>query len=426
MTIQEIHTIFLESSGISTDTRTLSSNQLYVALSGDNFNGNTFAQKSIEQGAYKAIIDDKDYAGPHTILVENTLTTLQQLASYHRTYLNIPIIALTGSNGKTTTKELINVVLSQKYKTTATYGNLNNHIGVPLTLLSMTRNTEIGIVEMGANHQKEIEELCRIAQPNYGLITNFGKAHLEGFGGIEGVIKGKSELYTYLKENNGIAFINDLDTIQMVQSQEIESRKTLGSENSDYPITLESASPTVQIRYKNTHISTQLIGAYNFSNTAIAVAIGAYFKLPIPSIKKGLESYLPENNRSQLIHKGSQTIILDAYNANPTSMEAALRNLKLQKTKHSIAFIGDMFEVGETAQQEHQEILILAQKLGITKVFAIGPSFGLSKPLDSSQQVYKSYDHFVNRPKISIPENSTILIKGSRGMKMERIIEWLS
>ena len=256
----------------------------------------------------------------------------------------------------------------------------------------MSKEAEIGIVEMGANHQKEIEALCTIAQPNYGLITNFGKAHLEGFGGIEGVIKGKSELYSYLQGNKGTAFVNDLDPIQMANSQKISDRKTFGSAKSDYPITLEDASPTIQIKIENTPIETQLIGTYNFTNVAIAAAIGSYFKLPIISIKKGLENYLPENNRSQLINKGSHTIILDAYNANPTSMEAALRNLQAQKTKHTFAFIGDMFEVGETSLQEHQEILKLAHQLNITSVFAIGPSFGQSVTLDSTQSVYNSYD----------------------------------
>jgi len=426
MKIEQLHKLFLESTGVSTDTRTLKTNQLYVALSGENFNGNTFAHHAIKQGALKAIIDDKEYVGPNTILVKDTLETLQQLASYHRNYLNLPIIALTGSNGKTTTKELINAVLSEKFKTVATVGNLNNHIGVPLTLLSMSKEAEIGIVEMGANHQKEIEALCTIAQPNYGLITNFGKAHLEGFGGIEGVIKGKSELYSYLQGNKGTAFVNDLDPIQMANSQKISDRKTFGSVKSDYPITLEDASPTVQIKFENTPIETQLIGTYNFTNAAIAAAIGSYFKLPIISIKKGLENYLPENNRSQLINKGSHTIILDAYNANPTSMEAALRNLQAQKTKHTFAFIGDMFEVGETSLQEHQEILKLAHQLNITSVFAIGPSFGQSVTLDSTQSVYNSYDVFAQSSIPTIPANCTILIKGSRGMKMERVLDRLA
>lgn len=432
MSIQELHSLFLTSSGICTDTRKLVPNQLYFALSGENFNGNSFAKSAIEQGAHKAIIDQEEYNTEDTILVKDVLTTLQELAKYHRQYLKIPIIGLTGSNGKTTTKELINAALSQKFKTYATQGNFNNHIGVPLTLLAMNKQTEIGVVEMGANHQKEIEELCSIAQPNYGLITNFGKAHLEGFGGIEGVIKGKSELYTYLLQNQATAFINDKDPIQLAKSQMIANRKTFGSSESNYPITLEKEAPNLSVSYKNTTINSHLSGTYNFTNIAVAVALGVYFNVPIKAIKKGIESYRPKNNRSQLIKIGNHTIILDAYNANPTSMDAALRNLKTQASQNSIAFIGDMFEVGRTTLQEHQAILDLAQELRTTHVYAIGPSFGQSQPNSTHQEVYHSYEdftHSLSASKVSLskilPDHSTILIKGSRGMKMERILDLL-
>ncbi len=425
MSIQELHIVFLKSTGVCTDTRSLQSGQLYFALKGENFNGNKFAHQALKEGALKAIIDEKRYQNEDTILVKDVLQTLQELATYHRNYLNIPIIGLTGSNGKTTTKELINAVLSQKFKTYATQGNYNNHIGVPLTLLSMNTETEIGIVEMGANHQKEIEALCEIAQPNYGLITNFGKAHLEGFGGIEGVIKGKSELYAYLKKSNGIAFIYDLDPIQVKQSKGIGTIRTFGSLDSDYPTLLENTDPTVSIELNNKHITTQLIGAYNFTNIAVAAAVGAYFNMAHSEIKKGLESYIPDNNRSQVLTKGEHTIILDAYNANPTSMAAAIRNLNLQKKAHTIAFIGDMFEVGDTALQEHQEILKLANTLGIQEVYAVGPSFGKSTPENDKQWVFESYDAFAKAYSFSIPYTSTILIKGSRGMRMERILEIL-
>ena len=425
MTTQELHALFLQSNGVCTDTRTLKPNQLYFALSGDNFNGNTFASQAVEKGALKAIIDQKKYESSQTILTKNTLETLQELASYHRAYLGIPIIGLTGSNGKTTTKELINAVLSQKFTTYATQGNFNNHIGVPLTLLAMTKETEIGIVEMGANHQKEIEALCKISKPNYGLITNFGKAHLEGFGGIEGVIKGKSELYTYLKNNEGTAFVYDLDPIQIEKSKGISKKKTFGSPQSDYPIALEETNPTITIKANNTRIESQLIGTYNFTNIGVAAVIGSYFNLSNDAIKKGIESYIPENNRSQQIQRQGYAIILDAYNANPTSMEAALQNLQTQNTSNTIAFIGDMFEVGDTALQEHQDILQLAHSIGINQVIAIGPSFGVSTPVNEKQQLFENYDAFAEAYSPIIPNNSTILIKGSRGMKMERILDIL-
>lgn len=425
MSIQELHSLFLQSTGVCTDTRSLQSGQLYFALKGENFNGNKFAQQALKNGALKAIIDEEEHQQEGTVLVKNVLHTLQELASYHRNYLNIPIIGLTGSNGKTTTKELINTVLSQKFKTFATQGNFNNHIGVPLTLLSMTTETEIGIVEMGANHQKEIEALCEIAQPNYGLITNFGKAHLEGFGGIKGVIKGKSELYAYLKKSKGAAFIYDLDPLQVTQSKGIETIKTFGSLDSDYPIVLESANPSVRIELHNEQITTQLIGAYNFTNIAVAAVIGSYFNVALSAIKKGLESYIPDNNRSQVLTKGEHTIILDAYNANPTSMAAAIHNLHLQEKTHTIAFVGDMFEVGDTALEEHQEILKLAHTLQINEVYALGPSFGKSTPENDKQCVFESYNAFAKAYSSNLPNKCTILIKGSRGMKMERILEIL-
>lgn len=422
MTITQLHAHFLKSSGICTDTRKLSKGEIYFALKGEHFNGNKFATQALENGASLAIIDEEQYISNNTILVKDVLTTLQELATYHRTYLSIPIIGLTGSNGKTTTKELINAVLSQKFITTATVGNLNNHIGVPLTLLSMNKNTEIGIVEMGANHQKEIAALCQIARPDYGYITNFGKAHLEGFGGFEGVIKGKSELYDYLRLTKGTAVINDLDELQLQQSTGLET-STFGSNKSDLEITLKATIPTLELEVKNIVIKSQLIGNYNFTNIAAAIAIGNLFKLEVNQIKKGISNYIPANNRSQIIEKNGYKIILDAYNANPTSMAVALENLSLQKAT-TIAFVGDMFEVGKTAEQEHQNILALAKKININTVFAIGPSFGKSNAL-SGQKTYSTFNDFEKDFSYTIPKNSTILIKGSRGMKMERVLELL-
>ena len=332
MEIEKLHTLFLECHSACTDTRKIDQNDMFFALKGDNFNGNAFASEALNTGAKYVIIDEAAYKiSEQTIVVENVLETLQKLATFHRVYLKTPIIALTGSNGKTTTKELINATLSQKFKTTATVGNLNNHIGVPLTLLSMNQETEIGIVEMGANHQKEIAFLCNIAKPDYGYITNFGKAHLEGFGGVEGVIKGKSEMYTFLLANNKTIFVNANDPIQV---EKTKSGNTFmfgnNKQKTDVIVTFLDAQPFVKCEYKNNIIESKLIGEYNFNNIAAAIAMGCYFKVDDESIKLAIENYNPINNRSQILEKNTNKIILDAYNANPTSMQAALLNLEKQ------------------------------------------------------------------------------------------------
>ncbi|WP_434036839.1 UDP-N-acetylmuramoyl-tripeptide--D-alanyl-D-alanine ligase [Formosa sp. 4Alg 33] len=425
MKTSDLHTLFLECNAICTDTRLVKKNDLFFALTGDNFNGNTFAKTALNNGAKYAIIDDSEYHIPgQTFLVNDVLEMLQHLASFHRDYLNIPIIALTGSNGKTTTKELINVVLSQKYSTTATIGNLNNHIGVPLTLLSMNDKTEIGIVEMGANHLKEIETLCAIAKPNFGYITNFGKAHLEGFGSLEGVIQGKSELYTFLKSTHGLAFINAKDDKQLEITSDIKT-VSFGDHTTQTEtiIDLITADPFVVSRYQNMQIESQLIGAYNFTNISAAIAIGSYFEVSHTDIKQAIESYTPSNNRSQIITKGKTKIILDAYNANPTSMKAALESFHLIKDANKIAIIGDMFELGETAKQEHQNIIDLAINLNIDKLIVIGALFNTTTITSNKIQAFNTFEAFKGSLDPSDLEQSTILIKASRGMKLERILD---
>ena len=422
--LSQLHQLFLESTGICTDTRKLKKGNLYLALKGDNFNGNNFAAKALELGADYSIVDEqREEQNDHIIKVEDGLDTLQKLAAYHRKYLNLPILSITGSNGKTTTKELIREVLSKKYKTVSTKGNLNNHIGVPLTLLSMNKETEFGIVEMGANHQGEIASLCKIAQPDYGYITNFGKAHLEGFGGVEGVIKGKSELYNYLIKNNKTIFINYDDEIQVEKSKGTDIISFSEGKNATHQITFLKADPFVKINTEDTQINSQLIGTYNAKNIAVAICIGKFFKIPAKAIKEAIESYQPTNNRSQIIDQNSNQIILDAYNANPTSMKAALENLEAIPAKNKIAILGDMFEVGNTSAEEHQIIIDLLEKLEFSNMMVCGKNFYQT----STQEVLKfeNFEDLKNYIQRNNFEDATILIKGSRGMALERILEVL-
>ena len=415
MKIKDIYNLYSKYFLVDTDTRNIRKNTLFFALRGDNFNGNEFAEKAIKLGASYAIVDEEKYnTHKNIILVNDVLKTLQKLANYHRTYIKTTIIGITGSNGKTTTKELIHKILSKKYKITATKGNLNNHIGVPLTLLSMTPETEIGIIEMGANHQKEIEFLCTICKPDYGYITNFGKAHLEGFKGIEGVIKGKSELYQYLEKNNKITFINPKDAIQ------VEKTKHMLSISFKNCLKFIEANPFVKLSYKNDTIQSNLIGKYNYTNIAIAITIGNYFKVSDADIKKGIESYIPDNNRSQIIKKKSNTIILDAYNANPSSMKAALDTFKSINTKSKTVILGDMFELGKTSLEEHKSVINLVKKLNFNKAYFVGDYFHQTK---SENTIFKTFEELFVYLKNNPLKNQSILIKGSRGMGLERLID---
>ncbi|MDP3352866.1 MAG: UDP-N-acetylmuramoyl-tripeptide--D-alanyl-D-alanine ligase [Flavobacteriaceae bacterium] len=421
MEIQELYQLFQTNPIIDTDSRAIREKSIFFALKGENFNANIFAEDALKKGASFAVVDeDLNPSNPNIILVDDVLETLQKLANYHRNQLNIPIISLTGSNGKTTTKELINAVLSTKFNTIATKGNLNNHIGVPLTLLSITKDTEIAIVEMGANHQKEIEFLCSIAEPNYGYITNFGKAHLEGFGGIEGVIKGKSELYDFLRKTNGLVFANFDDDIQFEKSLGI---KTVSFDIKSDFIELLEANPFVKIRFNDIEIKSNLIGNYNVNNIAAAITIGMFFKVPEHDIKSAIENYIPSNNRSQLMKIGTNTIFMDAYNANPSSMKVALENFYQVDGNSKIIVLGDMFELGETSLTEHQAIADLIADLNFKQVYLVGNHFSSIKTKNSSQ--YTDFEQFKNKFDAGSIQNATILIKGSRGMALERVLDLL-
>jgi UDP-N-acetylmuramoyl-tripeptide--D-alanyl-D-alanine ligase len=427
MEIAAIYNYFLQSTGIATDNRKINANNMFVALKGDNFNGNKFALSALEKGAKFAIIDEVEYKiDERFILVENTLDTLQKLANYHRNQLDIIIIGLTGSNGKTTTKELIHAVLSQKYNTKATVGNLNNHIGVPLTLLSFDTSTEIGIVEMGANHQKEIEMLCGICQPDFGYITNFGKAHLEGFGGTEGVIKGKSELYEFLFANQKTAFVNTDDAIQKEKTKNITSI-TFGLNSPENFVSISNieTNPMVKIEFDNTVIQSHLIGLYNANNINAAITIGKHFGVSNEKIKFGIENYIPNNNRSQLIEKNSNKIILDAYNANPSSMVAALTNFFQLEEKNKIAILGDMFELGIESSEEHKKLIDFCINETDSNFYFIGKDFFTHKNLNSNMYFHDTFESFQANFTNQKIENSLILIKGSRGMSLERTLELL-
>lgn len=416
--IQELYDIFLKSSGVNTDTRTIKKDQLYFALRGENFDGNKFVEQALKNGAIHAITSDESFENHHDVtVVSNTLNTLQDLATYHRNSLNIPIVALTGSNGKTTTKELILSVLSQAFSVKGTRGNLNNHIGVPLTLLSFDSNTEIGIVEMGANHQLEIAALSEIAKPNYGLITNFGKAHMEGFGGIEGIKKGKSELYDYLKKSGGTAIIGRWDAEQEARTKEIKRIKT--------PVDTRIIDNTDLLCFEinGKKVETQLTGIYNYHNALLAYAIGLLFDMKEDAIINGISNYEPTNHRSQVIHKGDLQLIMDSYNANPSSMEVAIENLANKDAEYKIAILGDMFELGIYAQEEHQKIVYLAQQSAINEVHLIGSNF--NKTDCKTAISHESFEEFTASFKLPEDKKATILIKGSRGMALERVLNLL-
>ena len=423
MKIETLYEIFKSHSIICTDNRRVTKNCIFFALKGDNFNGNKFAKDAIDKGASYAIIDERELnISDQFILVNNVLETLQLLANYHRKQFNIPFIGITGTNGKTTTKEFINTVLSKRYKTTFTQGNLNNHIGVPLTLLSIPIDCEIAIIEMGANHIGEIDFLSKIAEPNFGIITNIGTAHIEGFGSVEGIKKTKTELYRFIKSINGTIFVNNEDSILTKYLDGINTY-SYGNIDSDCYAKLTSSTPSVKLEWNNDIITANLYGAYNYQNILAAICIGKYFNVAPKDIKNAIEEYYPTNNRSQIIESNTNTIFLDAYNANPTSMNAAIDTFSENTSKNKIMILGDMLELGGISKEEHQKIADKTDELKINTLF-IGKEFG-SINNKYNFTYLENVDKVIDWLKHSGLVNHQILIKGSRGIRLEGAAEYL-
>jgi UDP-N-acetylmuramoyl-tripeptide--D-alanyl-D-alanine ligase len=434
LTTSELYTYFRQCLGICTDTRKIKENCLFVALKGSNFNGNAFAQQALDKGAKYAVIDEADYkTSEQFLLVEDSLKALQDLANFHRNSLSIPFIGITGTNGKTTTKELVNAVLSTQFKTKATQGNLNNHIGVPLTLLEISEQDEIAVIEMGANHVGDIQELCAIAEPNFGLITNIGQAHLEGFGSFEGVLRAKSELYDHLLKKGGTAFINATNPVLHNMGKRFERNEQAkvvyyGTPESFYYAELLSASP--YIVYKNEAgetIETQLLGAYNFDNILTALCIGKYFGVEMQAAHQAIASYTPTNNRSQVIKGERNTLILDAYNANPSSMKAALENFAQMPAQNKVVILGDMLELGSFSKEKHKDVIDLVVAINFTQAFFCGKDFynaGISLAKNFPQlHFFENKEDLQKYLQENPIENSYLLVKGSRGMGLESLLE---
>lgn len=424
--IEDLYLHFIEAAGVSTDTRSIKKGDIFFALKGPNFNANKLAEQALEKGASIAVIDDPKFeTDSRCFLVEDALKTLQKLARHHRRQLDIPFVALTGSNGKTTTKELIRDVLSTKYKVLATLGNLNNHIGVPLTLLRVTRDTDIAIIEMGANHVGEIAALCEIAEPTHGLITNIGKAHLEGFGGIEGVIRGKSEMYNYLIQTGGVIFVNSKHEVLRNMAERRMKNPYYYPQVGDYfHAELLASKPALKFRGENgEEIQTQIHGEYNFDNICTALCIGKFFETDEAKAHAAMADYVSENNRSQTIEHGDKTIILDAYNANPSSMEAALRNLSGLNTPFKAAILGDMYELGDTKEEEHKALGLLTRALGIDLAIFCGELMETAAAVNADSVYCKTKEELSLYLDENVIPAGHVLVKGSRGMGLETIVD---
>jgi len=425
MNIHDLYAKFLESRKISTDTRQIQDGSLFFALKGDKFNANDFAAEALAKGSSYAVVDEaRVVTSDQFILVEDVLASLQALARYHRNQLNIPVVGLTGSNGKTTSKELVNAVLATKYKTFATKGNLNNHIGVPLTVLSIDSSTELAIVEMGANHVGEIALLSSIAQPTHGFITNIGKAHIGTFGGFENIIRGKSELFQHLITAKGQVFINSQNPILANMAKRFERPLFYPAKGDYYHAELMEANPYLRFKAENgDDVKTQLIGAYNFENIAVALCLGKFFGVDAEKANRAVAQYVPSNMRSQVVQKGTNTIILDAYNANPSSMAAAINNLADMKAMRKVLILGDMFELEEEAEKEHRALGELISQKDFTEVYLVG------KLITAAQTTFPKARHFYTRDELNSflkqnpIENATVLVKASRGIGLEVVVE---
>lgn len=430
MKTDQIYDLFRKSTGINTDSRTIKPGEIFFALWGEKYNGNIYTEEALGKGASWAVIDDPLYETDSTILVDDCLFELQALAAHHRKMLNVPVLAITGTNGKTTTKELIAAILLKKKKVHFTRGNLNNHIGVPLTILSAPADTEMMVIEMGASHVGEIRSLCLIARPDYGIITNMGTAHIEGFGSFEGVVKAKTELYEHLRKVNGIALYNDKDTILSEKIFKMVNRAVPFSDPTGIELLFEIISSDLYLKVKATYqhksydINTSLFGLYNYENVKAAVATGLFFDIPMEDIVKAVEDYHPENNRSQILIKEKNTLVCDAYNANPSSMLTAINSFANLHSGKKFIILGDMLELGDKAEAEHVKILEVLHSLKTEAVYLVGPVFS-----DIADKYgYKSFgnteilkDHLKKDPLTGF----TILIKGSRGIGLEKIYDLL-
>lgn len=423
MNIEQFYPLFLQANQVTIDSRKVAKNDIFFAFSGENFNAATLAGEALEKGALAVIVEQKDFEdkAKNIFYVPSTLEFLQELAIHHRRQLQIPVIGLTGSNGKTTTKEIIHAVLSEKFSVQYTLGNLNNHIGVPLTLLSIKPEHEMAVIEMGANHQKEIEFLCSIAQPNFGYITNFGKAHLEGFGGFEGVIKGKSELYGYLKNNGQTIIVNENDPVQVEKTEGYTPKITFGKKDSEYYFELFSEGNFVGLFYEGDSAVSKLTGDYNFTNLCAAASLGLHFGIGFGKIKDAIENYMPTNMRSQIVKKEGRTLVLDTYNANPSSMQASLHNFITFEGSKTI-IIGDMLELGDESEKEHAAILKLAEELGFDQIITVGKNF---RNVHSSPLSFENTAALTEYLKVNKIKSENILLKGSRGIALEKSVDFI-